>query len=56
MSMAISNLDPNLNTILISVIISLVSLLYKEHKFFKKRIRALERKMTRLERRINGKR
>jgi len=46
------NLDPNLNTILISAVLSLMSLLYKEHKFLKKRIEILERKLKKLEREL----
>jgi len=48
------NLDPNLNTILISAILSLMSLLYKEHKFLKKRIYNLEKKIKKLEREFNA--
>ena len=47
------NLDPNLNTVLVSVVIGLTSLLYKEHKFLKRRIAVLEKKMKKLEREID---
>jgi uncharacterized membrane protein (DUF106 family) len=52
--MAIFNLDPNLNTVLISVVISLMSLLYREHKFLKKKIYNLEKKIKKLEREFNA--
>ena len=54
--MVVFSLDPNLNTILISVTISLVSLLYKEHKFLRKKIYNLEKKIKKLEREVNAKR
>jgi len=48
------SLDPNLNTILISAVITLTSLLYKEHSFLKKRIAKLEKKIKQLEKEINA--
>jgi len=46
------NLDPNINTVLISTVLTLMSLLYKEHKFLKKKIETLEKKIRKLEREL----
>ncbi len=51
--MVVFSLDPNLNTILISAVISLMSLLYKQHKFLEKRIGILEKKIKKLERELH---
>jgi len=47
------SIDPNLNTVLISAVVALTSLLYKEHSFLKKRIVKLEKKIKQLEKEIN---
>ena len=49
----IFSLDPNLNTILISIIMSLVMIIYKEHKILYQKIIRLEKRLKKLERRFN---
>ena len=50
--MSLINIDPNLNTILVSIVITLTSLICKEHKFLKNRIRILEKKIKKLQREV----